>query len=172
MACIPLIMEVSLNEFGLQRPVGGHNDGNRQVLTPAKSGVMAARSATLRPARAAQKAPKAHSPLSRLSLSLLASSHFDDRFPWVDGRFPWVSRRRTNTWRPRGRALSKSRTASLPGGSAAQPKLMESTKDHARSPQTAASPAVLPQSARRGPQPCGVPGRASAEQRDLRRPAG
>jgi hypothetical protein len=50
-------------------------------------------------------------------------------------RFAW---QRTNIWCPRDRALLKSRTAFLPGGSVAQPKLTEGRKNHARSPQRTA----------------------------------
>ena len=52
-------------------------------------------------------------------------------------RSPWFVWRRTNIWCPRDQALSKSRTAILPGGSVAQPKLMEGRRNHARSPQRA-----------------------------------
>src|SRR5215470_6506588 len=79
----------------------------------------------------AEAVRKAHSPLFRLSLSPLVASPFDDRFPQI-------ARRRTSIRCPRDRALSKSRTAILLGGSVAQPKLTKGRKDHARSPQRAA----------------------------------
>jgi hypothetical protein len=110
-------------------------------------GVRVTQRPTLRPARAARKV-SAHSLLFR-SLSL-ASFPF---VPWADGRFPWVARRRTNTACLRDRALSRSRSAILRGGCVVQPKLTESRKHHARSPQTTAcrfptmSVAVSPRSA-------------------------
>jgi hypothetical protein len=85
----------------------------------------------------AEAVGEACSLLFRLALRC-ASSHFEGRFPWVDGRLPWVARRRANTWCPRDRALSRSRSAILQGGSLVQPKLTESRRDHARSPQRAA----------------------------------
>jgi hypothetical protein len=91
----------------------------------------------IREAACRQAARKAWSLLVQLSL-YLASFHFDARLPRVDGRFPWVARRRTNTGCPRDQALSRSRTAILPGGSARRPKPTESRKPHACSPPTTA----------------------------------
>jgi hypothetical protein len=82
-----------------------------------------------------QVARKAYSLLFQPSL-YLAPVQFDARLPPVDGRFPWVAKRRTNIACPRDRALSRSRTAILPGGSAEQQKRTESRKHHACSPQT------------------------------------
>src|SRR5215470_11546808 len=85
---------------------------------------MATHNPTIRPASAAETVRIGHSPL--------ASSHFDGRLPSVDVRFPWVARRHTNTWCPRERALSRSRSAILPYGFVAERKLTESREDHAR----------------------------------------
>ncbi len=54
-------------------------------------------------------------------LGLFASFGFH-----FDGRGPWFALRRTSIWCPHSRALSGSRKAIPPGGSAAQPKLRES----------------------------------------------
>src|SRR5262245_24655437 len=50
---------------------------------------------------------------------------------------------RTNTWCPRGRALSTSRLAILQGGSATQPKRKEGRQDHAHLPQRDAFPTTF-----------------------------
>ena len=89
--------------------------------------LMAARPPTLRPARMAQRA-RGHAPRFRLC-PCFASPQFGCRLPWVDARSPLVARRRTNTWCPRDRALSTSRSAMLPAGSAARPKPTQS-KNH------------------------------------------
>ena len=81
--------------------------GSRGSKLP-RIGAMAARSSTLR--AAAQAAGKARSP----------------SFRPFDGRFPLVALRHTNTWCPRDRVLSTSRSAILPGGPVAQPKLTQS----------------------------------------------
>src|SRR5215831_13122758 len=87
----------------------------------------------------------------------------DGGLPWLDGRFPWVARRRTNIWCPHDRALSRSRSAMLPGGSVAQRKLTESKKDRARWAQRAAflfltmSVVVSPRSVLRPNAPLAAP---------------
>jgi hypothetical protein len=73
----------------------------------------------------AQTVPGAHSPLFQ----------FNGRLTWVDGRLPWVAQRRTNIGCPHDRALSRSSSAVLLGGSVAQPKLTASTKHRTGSRQ-------------------------------------
>jgi hypothetical protein len=87
-------------------------------------------------------AGKAYSPLFRRPLAPLASSPFDGRLRWVDGRFRWVARRRANIECPRDQALSRSRSAMPLDCFAGQPKLTESRKHHARSPQPTACPTM------------------------------
>jgi hypothetical protein len=120
----------------LMKSIGSSTTADLPIAVPSFGGACTTESAW-----------NAHSPLFRLPLSL-ASFHFG-RLPWVDGHFRGS---RGDGALVTG-ALSRSRSAILLGGSVLQPKLRESRKHPACSPQTTAclfaktSVAVSPQSA-------------------------